>query len=168
MPDWESTYVSEIAWDIETDEQVWSGTDSPVSVDIVRDGDTVITLSVEPGGTDRLDRGDTEFHWWDFRGTYFAPGDFVRWVGGLPYPEAVEFPDGVEGSLECRFRIHGDDMWTKDRIDAYVRYTEPTAQGGTLSKWTDDINWTHVGTFSKDADISTDRREGYTTWTLIY
>lgn len=170
MPDWQSTYVSEIAWDIETAEEAWAGTDSPLSVEIIRDGDVIIALNVEPGGTNRLDRGDSEFHWWEFQGAHFAPGDYTTWVSGLPAPEAVEFPDGIDGSLRCRFRIHGDDMWIKDNIEAYVRYTTPKGIEGTIDsmKWVDDINWTHVGTFSVDGRISTDSSEGFTTWTLVY
>lgn len=170
MPDWQSTYVSEIAWDIKTADRAWSGTDTPVSVEIIRDDDIVLALNVEPGQTGRLDRGDSEFHWWAFKGTHFAPGDIVQWVGGLPTPDAVEFPDGIEGSLKCRFRAHGDDMWIKDDVDAYVRYTKPKGIEGTIDamKWIDDINWTHSGTFSVDGAISTDLDEGYRTWTLLY
>lgn len=170
MPDWRSTYVSEIAWDIETEDDDWAGTDSRLTVEIIRDGEEVIALNVEPGNTGRLDRGDSEFHYWEFGATHFAPGDYRTWTPGLPYPEAVEFPDGIEGSLECRFRIHGPDMWIKDRIDSYVRYTSPEGVEGTIDsmQWVDDINWTHAGTFSVDANMSTDPTEGYTTWTLIY
>lgn len=170
MPDWQSTYISEIAWDIKTSNRRWSGTDSPVSVEIIRDKDIIIALNVEPGNTGRLDRGDSEFHWWGFRGSHFAPGDTFRWVSGLPYPEAAEFPEGIKGSLKCRFKIHGDDMWIKDNVEAYVRYTKPTHIEGTIDsmKWVDDINWTHVGTFSVDGNISTDLSEGVRMWTLLY
>jgi hypothetical protein len=170
MPDWQSTYISEIAWDIRTSAEEGGGTDAPLNVEVMRDDDIVIALRVEPGETGRLDRGDSEFHWWEFRGTHFAPGDVVRWVGGLPYPDAAEFPDGISGSLKCRFRIFGEDMWIKDNIEAYVRYTEPEHVEGTIDSmvWVDDINWTHVGTFSVDANISADSSEGSETWTLIY
>jgi hypothetical protein len=43
-------WISEIGWDIKTGNAVFGGTDTRVSVEILRDGAPVIALLVEPGG----------------------------------------------------------------------------------------------------------------------
>ena len=170
MADWRSKYVSEIGWHIKTSTEPGSGTDSRVTVTILRDDAPILALNVEPGETEKLDRGNSVFHWWKFRGAIFVPSDITSWAAGLGYPNAVEFPDDVQGHLKCRFEIHGDDLWRKDDIIGYVRYTKPKHVPGTIDSqiWVDDINWTHVGAFTQNVNLSTDASEGYQKWTLIY
>ena len=154
MADWRSKYISAIGWDIKTSDEPGSGTDSRVTVTILRDDSAILSLNVEPGETVRLDRGNSVFHSWKFRGAIFVPSDVISWVGGLGY----------------RFTIHGDDLWRKDDIIGYVRYTRPQHVPGTIDSqiWVDDINWTNVGNFTQDVNLSTDASEGFTNWTLIY
>lgn len=170
MPSWQSKYVRALGWDIATAADPGSGTDSNVTLEILRDGQVVIALNVEPGETERLDRGNSVFHYHYVVGTHFEPGDIVSWVGGLGYPNGIEFSDDIGGHLRCRLRIHGDDKWVKDNIGAYVKYTSPQHVAGTIDSqiWADDISWTFIGNFSQDVAMSTDAGEGVSTWTLAY
>ena len=166
------TWVSEIAWDIRTSTIPWAGTDTRLTVEILRDNALVIALAVEPGNTSRLDRGESAFYWWTFHGANYAPSDdeYATTTGGAGMPHGVEFPKGIGGHLECRLRAWGDDMWIKDNIDGYVRYAKERGVPGTIDStiWVDDINWTPVGSFGVDATLSTDSSEGFRTWTLLY
>ncbi len=170
MGDYRSKYVHQIGWQIKTHSDRWSGTDSRVTVEIIRDDQVVLAINIEPGNTTRLTRGESVFYYWTFRGTNFVPGDFTTWIGGLPFPDGVEFPDDVQGHLKCRFRIHGDDLWKKDEIVGYVKYTNYYHIPGTIDsfEWQPDMNWTNVGTFGQDVVLSTDSKEGHKTWTLLY
>lgn len=169
MASFQSKYVHEVAWDIKTSSQPYSGTNSPVTVTMLRDDAPVIALNVEPGNSNRLQRGDSQFHWWRFSGAYFQDPDVITWIAGLGYPDGVEFADDVPGHLKYRFRIYGDDLWRKDRIDCYVRYLSFQHVPGTIDSfiWVPDLNWTHVGTFDRDLILSTDPAEGFRTLTLI-
>lgn len=169
MGDFRSKYVHEVAWDIKTSGGRYSGTDSPVTVTLLRDDVPVIALNVEPGDTNRLDRGTSDLHWWRFTGATFQDPDTITWIAGLAYPDGVEFPNDVFGHLKYRFRIYGDDLWRKDRIDCYVRYLTYQHVPGTIDSfiWVPDLNWTHAGTFDHDLVLSTDPGEGFRTLTLI-
>ena len=103
MGDYRSKYVHQIGWQIKTHSDRWSGTDSRVTVEIIRDDQVVLAINIEPGNTTRLTRGESVFYYWTFRGTNFVPGDFTTWIGGLPFPDGVEFPDDVQGHL---FWVH--------------------------------------------------------------
>src|SRR5262245_21554006 len=159
-------WVSEIGWDILTSSVVWGGTDTRISVEILRDNASVIALLVEPGATQRLDRGEDAFYWWRFQRAYFAPrppdDDIASTTGGAGFPHGVEFPHGVVGHLKCRFRAWGDDMWIKDNVDGYVRYAREKGVPGTIdsTEWVDDLNWTLIWHFPADASLSTDPSEG--------
>ncbi len=168
MADFRSKYVHEVAWDIRTSGARHSGTDSPVTVTLLRDDAPVISLNVEPGNTQRLNRGASELHWWRFSGAIFQDPDVVTWIAGLGYPDGVEFANDVNGHLKYRFRIYGDDLWQKERIDCYVRYLSFQHVPGTIDSfiWVPDLNWTHVGTFDRDLVLSTDPGEGFRMLTL--
>ena len=170
MGNWQSKYVSAMGWDIKTSGEPGSGTDSQVTVTILRDDAPILSLNVEPGETTRLDRGNSVFHSWKFTGTIFVPSDITSWVAGMSYPDGVEFPEDIKGHLKCRFEIHGADLWRKDNIGAYVKYTHPEHVPGTIDSfvWVDDLNWTFVGNFVQDVELSTDTGEGFSTWTLLY
>jgi hypothetical protein len=166
-------WVSEIGWDIKTGNAVsFAGTDTRVSVEILRDNALIIALLVEPGGTQRLDLGESAFYWWRFQGANFAPrdDDLAESIGGAGFPHGVEFPQGVVGHLKCRLRAWGDDLWIKDNVDGYVRYAREKSVPNTIDStvWVDDLNWTLIWHFPQDAALSTDPSEGFTTWTLNY
>lgn len=167
----QSKWISEIGWDIKTLNTPVAGTDTRVSVEILRDDVQVISLLIEPGNTTRLDRGDSRFYWWRFRGANFAPSDEPGHTAGeQAFPHGVEFPRDIRNHLKCRLRAWGDDMWIKDNVDAYVRYARLVAVPGTIDSfvWVDDLNWTFVGSFAQDVALSTDPAEGFRTWTLRY
>lgn len=168
----QSTWISEIGWDVKTSRSQFSGTNTAISVEILRDNLQVIVLLVEPGNTPRLDRGTSQFFWWKFQGANFAPNPsgIGHTTGGEGFPHGVEFPQDIHGHLRCRLRAGGDDMWIKDNIDAYVRYARLISVPGTIDSrvWVDDLNWTAVGSFTQDVAISTDPHEGTPTWTLVY
>lgn len=170
MGSYRSKYISQIGWQIKTHSDRYSGTNSRVTVEILRDDRLIIALNIEPGNTGRLSRGESIFYYWTFAGAYFMPGDIMTWIGGLPYPDGVEFPNDIKGHLKCRFRIHGDDLWKKDEIIGYVKYTRYYHISGTTDdfEWNPDLNWTNVGVFGRDGILSTDSDEGYTTWTLLF
>ena len=170
MADYRSKYVSSIGWHIKTSSDKYSGTNSRVTVSILRDDISILALNVEPGSTTRLDRGNSVFHSWKFQGAIFYPSEFNTWLGGLAFPDAVEFPDDIQGHLKCKFEIHGDDLWKKDDIIGYVKYATPQSVPGTIDSqiWVEDLNWTNVGNFTQDVILSADSSEGYKTWTLIY
>jgi hypothetical protein len=165
-------WISEIGWDIRTSNIQFAGTDTPISVEILRDNALVIALLVEPGSTSRLDRGESQFYWWKFQGANFAPSssDTAESHGGEGFPHGVEFPQDIRGHLQCRLRAWGDDMWIKDNVGGYVRYARLVGVSGTIDStiWVDDLNWTFVGDFTRDIAISTDPQEGPRTWTLQY
>ena len=167
MPSWRSRFVSQIGWQIKTGASGGAGTDDRITVEVLRGNESIITLNVEMGETERLNRDNDVFHWWDFDRMYWEPGDIVEWIGGLPYPNAVEFSDDVHGVLRCRFRAHGDDAWEKDSITVMVKYAERHFIEGTIDafEWKDGP-WTAVGWFPQDVTLSTDPAEGVSTWTL--
>jgi hypothetical protein len=168
----QSKWISEIGWDIKTSSAQFSETDTPVSVEILRDDIQVIALFIEPGNTPRLNRGASEFYWWRFQGANFAPNssDIGHSTGGEGFPHGVEFPQDIQGHLKCRLRAWGNDKWIKDNIEGFVRYARLVGVPGTIDStvWVDDLNWTAVGNFTQDVVISTDTGEGTPTWTLIY
>jgi hypothetical protein len=165
-------WISEIGWDIRTSIDQFAGTDTPISVEILRDNALVIALLIEPGSTSRLDRGESQFYWWRFQGANFAPSDSDIAVsrGGEGFPHGVEFPQDIQGHLKCRLRAWGDDMWIKDNIGGYIRYARLVGVPGTIDStvWVDDLNWTFAGDFTQDVAVSTDPTEGFLTWTLLY
>ncbi len=170
MPNWQSNYVSRLGWDIKTHPEPGAGTDSPVTVTILRDDAPILALNVEPGETTRLDRGSSAFYYWKFTGAIFEPGGIHSWIAGLGYPDGIEFSNDIHGHLKCRFQILGRDLWKKDNIGAHVKYARPKHVEGTIDsfKWVEDLNWTKVGDFVQDVKMSTEFGEGFPVWTLIY
>ena len=165
-------WISEIGWDIKTSITPGAGTDSQLTVDILRDDQSVIQLNVEPGETSRLDRDESQFYFWRFVGATPEPSNsnIGEVESGQENPHGVEFENDIFGHLKCRLRIYGDDMWIKQQIDGYVRYAKLQGVPGTIdsANWVDDPDWTPVGNFAQEAHMSTDGGEGYTNWTLLY
>jgi hypothetical protein len=152
-------WVSRFGWNIETGDQPPDGTDSRVAVTILRHDVPQITLNVEPGASPRLNVGTSEFHSWRWAGTTLdQDDDIVTWPAGRPFPDAIEFRSPLQGHLTFRFEIFGNDVWVKDTIDTYVRYTKPEHVPGTLDsdRWVEDAFWTHTGTFARDVSMRTD------------
>ena len=59
--------VQRILWTFHTSTRRHSGTDSPVSIDILRDGTRLAYIWQEPGNTPRLSRGEVATYFWTFQ-----------------------------------------------------------------------------------------------------
>jgi hypothetical protein len=155
--------VTRIDWTFTTSTQEGSGTDSRVTLEILRDGQIIANIFDEPGETARLDRGEVATRFWQFR----SPDNIGVAVSGVAIPYTEDFPNGVRGHLVVRIRIHGDDAWTKDNISSTVWSGELRGVPGTI----DSVEWVETGekfNFSQDVGLSTNPTEGYTTWELRY
>jgi hypothetical protein len=155
--------VSRIDWTFTTSNQEGSGTDSPVTLEILRDGQSIVNVFDEPGETARLDRGEVATRFWQFR----SPDNIGVSVSGVTIPYTENFPNGVRGHLTVRIRIHGDDLWRKDNILSTVWSGELHGIPGTI----DSVQWVETGesfNFTQDVGMSTNSAEGLTTWELRY
>src|SRR5215213_5222962 len=157
------TNVTKIDWTIKTGEQSWSGTDTQVQIEIYRDDDLIIRLNLEPGRTPRLDNGELQTYFWVFQ----SPDGLGVAVSGTVVPYYVVFPNGIAGHLRVKFIARGDDAWEKDWIESAVYSGELRHVPGTIDafQWVED--W-QTFFFGQDVVLSTDRAEGFTTWTLRY
>ncbi len=157
------TKVTRIEWTFHTSQAEGSGTDSPVSVEIIRDGQMLANVWDEPGETARLDRGEVATRGWTFQN----PTGIGTAVSGTAVPYTEDFPQGVRGHLRVRFRIRGDDAWRAGRIDSTVISGELQGVPGTI----DSVRWVESRdpfVFEGEDVLSTDRSEGVVTLTLNY
>lgn len=155
--------VSRIDWKFFTSTQEGSGTDSEVSLEISRDGNLIVAVDDEPGETARLDRGEIATRFWQFQ----DPSGIGVAVSGVAVPYTEDFPNGVQGHLTVRIRIHGDDAWRKQRIESNVWSGELQGVPGTI----DSVQWVETPqlfVFSQEVVLSTNNGEGFTTWDLRY
>jgi hypothetical protein len=155
--------VSRIDWKFFTSTQEGSGTDSEVSLEISRDGNLIVAVDDEPGETARLDRGEIATRFWQFQN----PSGIGVAVSGVAVPYTEDFPNGVQGHLTVRIRIHGDDAWRKQRIESNVWSGELQGVPGTI----DSVQWVETPqlfVFSQEVVLSTNNGEGFTTWDLRY
>lgn len=155
--------VSRIDWTFFTSDKEGSGTDSEVSLEMYRDGALIVAVDDEPGETARLDRGEVATRFWQFQN----PTGIGVSVSGTAVPYTEDFPNGVEGHLAVRIRIHGDDAWRKRRIESNVWSGELRGVPGTI----DSVEWVETPqrfVFSQEVVLSTNNAEGHTTWDLRY
>ena len=155
--------VTRIEWTFHTSAAPGSGTDSPVNVEIKRDGQQLANPWDEPGETLRLDRGEVATRGWTFQN----PTGLGTAVSGTTVPYFEDFPQGVRGHLRVTFRIHGDDAWRIGRIDSTVISGELKHVPGTI----DSVNWVESRegfVFEGEDVLSTNASEGIVTLTLNY
>lgn len=155
--------VTRIEWTFHTSDAPGAGTDSPVSVEILRDGNRIANVWDEPGETLRLDRGEVATRGWTFEDN---DGIGVA-VSGTAVPYFEDFPNGVGGHLHVRFRIHGDDAWRIGRIDSRVISGSLEHVPGTI----DSMVWRESSeffTFGGEDILSTNSGEGIVTLGLNY
>lgn len=155
--------VRRIDWTIDTGEEWWSGTDDTVLIDIIRDGDRIIRLNLEPGHTPRLDRGESATYYWVFQ----PPDDIGVAVSGTSVPYTEEFPDGIEGHLDVTFTAQGEDAWEALDMESTVYTGRLRHIPGTI----DEVEWVetlHDFYFPGRDILSTDRDEGVTKLNLNY
>ena len=157
------TNVTRIDWTIKTGDAGWSGTDTTVKIEILRDGNLVKRLNLEPGRTPRLDHHELATYYWEFQ----SPDGIGIAVSGTPVPYYEVFPNGVSGHLQVRLSAKGDDAWEKIWIDSTVYSGELRGVPGTIDSvvWHED--WESF-LFGQDVVLSTDPSEGVTNWTLRY
>lgn len=157
------TNVTRIDWTIKTGDTWWSGTDSVVKIEILRDGNLVKRLNLEPGHTPRLDRHELATYFWTFQ----SPDGIGVAVSGTAIPYTERFPNGVRGHLQVRFVAKGDDAWEKVWIDSTVHSGSLRHVPNTIDSvvWHED--WESFF-FGQDVVLSTDPTEGHSTWTLQY
>jgi hypothetical protein len=157
------TKVTKIDWTVETGDTWWSGTDTTVELEILRDGALLQRALLEPGHTPRLNRGERTTYFWEF----VNPSNLGVSVSGVTVPYSVEFGNGVRNHLKVRLVAKGDDAWEKVWIESTVYSGQLRSVPGTL----DGVRWQqNEETFSFGADVvlSTDATEGYASWTLNY
>ncbi len=166
-------WVGSIRLVVETKDASDAGTDNLVQASIVRDGSELRVLKLdypaeddlEPGAIRNYDySGPTKLPRRNDRTPELAPG-----IGQdpMPYPGyGLEFSSGLSGHFQMPLRILGDDMWIKDNVDLYVRFIRQRATSFDTLAWQEDPDWTYIATWSRDVPMSTDPREGSTTWTL--
>jgi hypothetical protein len=155
--------VTKIDWTVRTGDQWWSGSDTQIQMEIYRDNTLLKRLNLEPGNTPRLNRSTEATYYWQF----LNPDRIGVSVSGTIVPFTVPFPNGIRGHLRVKLIAKGDDAWEKLWIDSNVYFGELRYVPGTIdsSVWFED--WDSFS-FNQDVVLSTDSREGFTTWTLIY
>ncbi len=150
-----------------------AGTDSLVQATILRDGSELRVLNLDYPGEDDLERGAIRNY--DYVGPTKLPRrndktpELPAGIGQIPMPYpgyGFEFSNGLNGHLKIRLRIRGDDMWIKDNVDLYVRFIRQRATSFDTLDWQESPDWTYLASWSQDVALSTDSREGHTTWTL--
>ena len=166
-------WIGSIRLVVATQDTRFAGTDSLVQATVTRDATDLRILNLdypaendlEPGAIRNYDYiGPTKLPRRNDRTPELPPG-----IGQspMPYPGyGFEYSNGLNGHLSIRLRIWGDDMWIKDNVDLYVRFIRQRATGFDTLAWQEDADWTYVATWSQDVAMSTDSREGVTTWTL--
>lgn len=153
------TDVTRIEWLIKTGNKSWSGTDTQVEIEILRDGHSLILLNLEPGDTKRLNRNEQASYSWTFQ----PPDDLG--TGDGPFTES--FPHGLNGHLQVRLIAKGDDAWEKVWINSLVYSGHEEFVVGSIDQsfWVEEVQSFF---FDEDVVLSTDTSEGHPTWTLIY
>ena len=150
-----------------------AGTDSLVQATILRDGAELRVLNLDYPTENDLERGAIRNY--DYSGPTKLPRrndqtpQLPSGVGQnpMPYPGyGFEFSHGLNGHLRIRLGIRGDDMWIKDNVDLYVRFIRQRATSFDTLAWQEDPDWTYIASWSQDVALSTDSREGVTTWNL--
>lgn len=141
----------------------WSGTDTTVKLEILRDGNLVKRLNLEPGRTPRLSRGELATYFWTFR----DPDGIGVSVSGTAVPYYESYPKGVRGHLQVRLVAQGDDAWEKLFVDSTVTSGELRHVPGTIDSMVWQESWEEFS-FGRDVVLSTDAHEGFRTLTLNY
>ncbi len=155
--------VTQLNWIIDTRREAGSGTDETVTIRIFRDGQRLEYINLEPGETERLDRGERQTYFWKFQN----PSGLGVSVSGLAIPYTEDFPDGIEGHLSVVFEIHGNDLWRVGNIESQVVTGEIEFVADTI----DSFRWKEskkAVSFAGTDVLSTDPGEGVRRLTLTY
>jgi hypothetical protein len=155
--------VTRIDWTVQTGNQWWSGTDDTVKLEIQRNNTLIKRLNLEPGHTPRLNRDEGATYYWIFQ----SPDGLGVSVSGTAVPYYETFPDGVAGHLSVKLVAKGDDAWEKVSIQSTVYTGNLRHVPGTIDsyRWVEDYE---TFFFGQDVVLSTDKSEGFSSWTLRY
>jgi hypothetical protein len=166
-------WIGAIRLVVETQNSPGAGTDSLVQAAVLRDGAELRVLNLDYPTEDDLEPGAIRNY--DYSGPMKLPRrndktpTLPSGVGRIPMPYpgyGFEFSNGLNGHLMLRLRIRGDDMWIKDDVGLYVRFIRERATSFDTIAWMEDSDWTYIASWTKDVAMSTDPREGVTTWNL--
>jgi hypothetical protein len=150
-----------------------AGTDSLVQAGVLRDGNQLVLLNLDYPTENDLERGALRNY--DYMGPTKLPRandktpPLPPGIGQIPMPYpgyGLEFSSGLNGHLKLRLRIRNDDMWIKDNVDLYVRFIRNKATSFDTLAWIEDTDWSYIASWTQDVAMSTDSKEGHTTWTL--
>ncbi len=167
-------WVGAIRLTVETADQPYAGTDSLIRASFRRNGSEMRLLNLDYPTLDDHERGAIRNY--DYIGATKLPRrndktpELPPGIGQIPMPYpgyGIEFSDGMNGHLSIRLKIHGDDMWIKDKVDLYVQQIRQVATSFDTLAWIRDSHWTYVASWTQDVALSTDSGEGVTVWTLV-
>jgi len=159
---------------VQTKDGPAAGTDSLVQASVLRDGNELRVLNLDYPAENDLEPGAIRNY--DYSGPTKLPRrndqtpPLPDGIGQnpMPYPGyGFEFSNGLNGHLQIRLRINGEDMWLKDNIDLYVRQIRQRPTSFDTLAWQEDPDWTYVASWGQDVPLSSSPREGQATWTLI-
>ncbi len=163
-------WVGRIGFIVWTKDAMVAGTDHLVIVEIIRDGRVLWAGKFDYATEDDLEPGAQRFYGYVVPGLYLdETPPLPEGIGRIPAPYpalGMEYSNGLNGHMQCRLRIHGDDLWTKDQVDIWTKDIRQLATSFDTLEWIEDQNWARLGSWTQDVNLSTDRAEGATTWTL--
>ena len=166
------TKVIKIDWTVKTGDQGWSGTDTPVQIEIYRDHELIKSLHLEPGRTPRLDRSELATYLWEVTADQGnGPLDAAS-----SFPQGYQdFPEGIAGHLRVKVIARGDDAWEKEWIESTVHTAElqPAQEGQAeaAQEGQEQLVWVETRRtfrFGRAQVLSTDPVEGARAITLLY
>lgn len=166
-------WIGSVRLTVQTKNAPNAGTDSLVQAKLLRDGQELRVLNLDYPTEDDLEAGAIRNY--DYMGPTKLPRrndktpELPPGVGQIPMPYpgyGLEFSNGLSNHLKLQLRIRGDDMWIKDNVDLYVRFIRQRATSFDTLAWIEDPDWTYIASWGRDVAMSTDAREGVTTWTL--
>jgi hypothetical protein len=161
-------WIGEIRFAVQTKDASYAGTDSMVDAVLLRDEEELVTLGLNRKGVNDLQRGSMdEFIFRDLPRhndrTFGLPPSSVQIP--MPYPPTgIEFSDGLPGHLKFRLIIEGNDLWIKDKVVISIKQFRFTFEA---QDWVLDQNWSVIGSWGRDAKMSTDFWEGDNQWILV-
>jgi hypothetical protein len=167
-------WIGAIRLIVETKDSLDAGTDSLVQATVLRDNHELRVLNLDYPTEDDLERGAIRNY--DYGGPTKLPRrndqtpELPPGIGQIPMPYpgyGFEFSHGLGGHLRLRLDIRGDDMWIKDDVDLYVKVIRNRATSFDTLAWIEDSDWTYIASWTRDVAMSTDGREGTSTWNLV-
>ncbi len=163
-------WISKIGFEVWTEDAVYAGTDHLVTIEVMRDNRVLWAGKFDYSTEDDLEAGAQRWYGYVVPGLYLdETPPLPEGIGRIPAPypsQGMEYSNGLHDHMRCRLHIHGDDMWTKDRVDIWVKEIKQVATSFDTLDWVEQ-DWTHLGAWTQDTNLSWDGGEGFTTWTLL-